>query len=36
LVVVKQASTFKLDTFLDGKTPDKNDIVVEERLAVLA
>jgi hypothetical protein len=36
LTVVKQASAFKLDTFLDGKAPKKDDIVIEERLALLA
>lgn len=36
LTVVKQQSAFKLETFLDGHVPKKEDIVIEERLAVLA
>jgi hypothetical protein len=35
LTVVKRAASFKLDTFLDGKTPKKEEVVIEERLAVL-
>jgi len=35
LTVVKQASAFKLETFLDGKAPMKSDIVIEERLALI-
>jgi len=35
LIVVKQQATFQLPTFLDGKLPKPEEIVVEQRLVSL-